>query len=113
MEEPELRAVYNTAARSNWIHSAMLGYDHSIESLHYNYDRELPVSKMDSAIWGLVAVELSTKGKLFSLSPQGVADKLTTLSEIERDVARRRADVLIKQIKKNKEEYDRLVDPTF
>jgi hypothetical protein len=109
----EMRNSRYDIARSHWISSAMLGDEFSIETLctHYMYFGE--VRPVDAAVWSLVSAGVCTRYGLIE-RPTWVCKKaMEPLTELERDIARRRADALIAQILKNREEYDRLIGTDF
>jgi hypothetical protein len=103
--------VNYTWSRASFIRAAMLGDHYSMCTLSVSYANDGDIKEFESAVWAFVALEFGT-GDDVNLGGL-VAHALGRLTPEMKDAARRRADSLITEIRKNKATYEQLVGTDF
>ncbi len=98
-------------SRVAFVRAAMLGDHYSMRTLSVSYGIAGDPNEFESAVWAYVALEFGT-GDDVNLGGL-VAHALGRLTPEMKDAARRRADSLITEIRKNKATYEQLVGTDF
>ena len=94
-------------SRLEFVRSAMLGDFYSMKVLSVSYGVAGKTNIFESAVWAYVAVEFG-QGHDDYLGEMATR-ALGRLSSDQKDLARRRADGLIAEIRKNRADYDKFV----
>jgi hypothetical protein len=89
----------------------MLGDHYSMRTLSASYGIAGDINEFESAVWAFVALEFGTGDDDYL--GDHVARSLRRLTPDMKDAARRRADSLITEIRKNKATYEQLVGTDF
>lgn len=103
--------VNYTWSRASFVRAAMLGDHYSMSTLSASYANDGDINEFESAVWAFVALEFGT-GNDVNLGGL-VAHALGRHTPDMKDAARRRADSLIAEIRKNKATYEQLVGTDF
>jgi hypothetical protein len=98
-------------SRGAFVRAAMLGDHYSMRTLSVSYGIAGDPNEFESAVWAYVALEFGTGADTYL--GEMVSDAVRGLKPEQKDMARRRADSLISEIRKNKATYDQLVGTDF
>lgn len=98
-------------SRGVFVRAAMLGDHYSMRTVSMSYGIAGEINEFESAVWAYVSLELGTGEDTYL--GEMVSNAVRRLKSDEKDLARRRADSLIIEIRKNKSAYDQLVGTDF
>lgn len=98
-------------SRAAFVRAAMLGDHYSMRTLSVSYGIAGDTNEFESAVWAYVALEFGTGDDDYLGGL--VAQSLDRLKPDMKDPARRRADSLIAEIRKNKATYEQLIGTDF
>lgn len=97
----------NFWSRGVFVRAAMLGDHYSMYTVSGIYGYAFDPNEFEAAVWAYVALEFGTGADAYL--GEMVSDAVRRLKPEQKDLARRRADSLIVEIRKNKATYDQLV----
>jgi hypothetical protein len=98
-------------SRGAFVRAAMLGDHYSMRTVSMSYGIEGKINEFESAVWAYVSLEFGTGEDTYL--GEMVSNAVRRLKSDQKDLARRRADSLIVEIRNNKAAYDQLVGTDF
>ena len=98
-------------SRGVFVRAAMLGDHYSMRTLCVSYGIAGEINEFESAVWAYVSLEFGTGGDMYL--GEMASNAISRLKPEQKDLARRRADSLNIEIRKNKAVYDQLIGTDF
>jgi hypothetical protein len=98
-------------SRGVFVRAAMLGDHYSMRTASVSYGIAGEINEFESAVWAYVSLEFGTGEDTYL--GEMVSSAIRRLKPDQKDLARRRADSLIIEIRKNKAAYDQLIGTDF
>jgi hypothetical protein len=94
-----------------FVRAAMLGDHYSMRAVSAIYGTTGDINEFESAVWAYVSLEFGAGEDAYL--GEMVSNAFSRLKPDQKELARRRADSLIVEIKKNKATYDLLIGTDF
>jgi hypothetical protein len=98
-------------SRGVFVRAAMLGDHYSMRTASVSYGITGEINEFESAVWAYVSLEFGAGEDAYL--GEMVSNAVSRLKPDQKELARRRADSLIVEIKKNKATYDLLIGTDF